>query len=284
MKKKILIAFSILIFSFITLNSCSSKDYSLRTTLEKSWNNYLEASESGQESELEKVMSSYRFGTMKNNLISANRSFTPELVKGIASNAPDVSKTEFEDLIENGPTAGLVYVKDSDEKEPEGKPRVNFIFIKFVKERDEWKVDGVMEKGSPKFNEDGSRTKFNLSDLPPTYAIDGQVLAAPKPISAPEVTAMLDVFASGYKIQVIINGTEQANVINTSYSGLVKGGVRKSNNNIVISITQTEKDNPFGPSVTVRCMLADKTAKECFKFEPEKNIEGTHEFSFNVEK
>jgi ribosomal protein L21E len=141
-----------------------------------------------------------------------------------------------------------------------------------------------MEMGSPKFKEDGSRTKFIISDLPSTYAIDGQVLSAPKLISAPEVTAMLDVYASGYIIQVIINGAEQANVINTSYSGLVEGGIKKNNNKIVISISQTEKDNPFKPSIIVRCMLADRITKECFKFEPKKNIEGKHEFSFNAEK
>jgi hypothetical protein len=137
MKRPILFLFPAIFVPLIILYSCATNDNSLRTTLEKSWNNYLQACKSGEESELEKVISSYRFGTMKNNLISANRSFTPELIKSIVSNVPDISLTDFEDLIENGPTAGLVYVKDSDEIEADGKPRVNFIFIKFVKESDE---------------------------------------------------------------------------------------------------------------------------------------------------
>ena len=284
MKIKSLFTISLIFLSLIILVSCATEDSSLRTTLEKSWYDYLAAIKSGKKSELEKSMSSYRFRTMENNLVSANRSFTPEIIQSIAANAPDISKAEFESLLENGPTAGLVYVKDSDEKDSDGKPRVDFIFIKFVEEDEVWKVDGFMQIGGPKLQDDGSRTKFNDDDLPATYKIEGKVLQTPEPITAPEVTAMLDIFASGYKIQVIINGTEQANVLNTNYSGLIKGGIKKNNNKISISISQIEKNNPFKPSITVRCKLADKQTKECLKFEPKDKVEGMHEFGFDAVK
>ena len=147
----------------------------LRSILEQAWNSYLKACKSGKESELEKTMSSFRLGTMKNNLASAKRSLTPDLIKSIAEDAPDISTAKFLKLMENGPTAGLVYVKDSEEKDASNKPRVTFMFIKFVKENEVWKVDGEMNMGSPKFQKNGKESEFNPSELPPPLEIDGKV-------------------------------------------------------------------------------------------------------------
>ncbi len=284
MKFQITLTISTLFIFLLILSNCTATDNSLRTTLEKAWQNYLQASQSGKEAELEKFMTSYRFGTMKNNLISANRSFTPELIKSIAEYAPDINTGKFETLLENGPTAGLVYVKDTEEKDASGKPRIKFIFIKFVKEEGEWKVDGGMEMGSPKFGDDAKKAVFNTSDIPPTFEIDGKVLSAPKPITVPDISAFLDIYAPGYKIQVNINGIEQEITINKSYSGLLKGGIKKGKNNIVINATKVDKDVSFNPTVTIRRILEDKKTQEVFKFEPEEDIEGNHEYSFSVDK
>lgn len=278
------LAISTLFIFLLILSNCSATDNSFQTILEKAWNDYLHASKTGTESELEKVMSSYRFGRMRNNLISSNRAFTPEMIKSIAENAPDISSAEFVSLIENGPTAGLVYVRDSEEKDASGKPRVYFIFIKFVKEEGEWKVDAGMEIGSPKFQNDGKKSMFNPSDLPPTYEIDGQVLSAPKPITVPDITAFLDIYAPGYKIQVTVNGVEQETVENKSYSGLLKEGIQKGKNSIIIIATMIDRDTPFKPTVTIRRILRDNKTEEAFKFEPKENVEGEHKYSFSVEK
>ncbi|MBN2090071.1 hypothetical protein JW964_10665 [candidate division KSB1 bacterium] len=282
MTKKITVAILALFIGLGFFSPVIAGENSLRTTLEKTWEIYLQASNSGKESELEKVMSSFRLGTMKNDLANAKRSLTADMIKSIAQYGPDISTAEFVTLWEKGPTAGLVYVRDSEEKDAAGKPQVTFTFIKFVKEESGWKVDGAMNIGSPKFQDNGKKTKFNPSDLPPTYEIDGKVPKAPAPVNVSEIAAFLDVHCPGYKIQVTVNGIEQPTTIDKSSSGLLKDGLHEGKNSIVIIVTLTEKDTPFKPRVAVRRVLKDKKTAEVFKYEPLKDIEGKHSFTFTV--
>jgi hypothetical protein len=255
----------------------------LRSILEQAWNSYLKACNSGKESELEKTMSSFRLGTMKNNLASAKMSLTPELIKSIAEDAPDISTAKFLKLMENGPTAGLVYVKDSEEKDASNKPRVTFMFIKFVKENEVWKVDGEMNIGSPKFQENGKETEFNPSELPPPLEIDGKVPASPEQASVPDISGLLNVSSYGYKTEITINEVEQVAVLNKSYSGLIEKGLRKGTNSIMIRFTKTDDQTAFKPSVMIQGVTNDSKSKEVFKFEPKDAIEGTHTFTFTAE-
>lgn len=232
--------------------------------------------------ELEKTMSSFRLGMMKNNLASAKRSLTPEMIRTVAEYAPDISASRFVTLLENGPTAGLVYVKDSDDVDATGKPRVTFTFIKFVKEGSGWRVDGAADIGSPKFRDNGEPAEFDPSDLPSTYEIDGKVPGAPAPVAASEFSAFLDVFCPGYKTQVTVNGVEQATTVNQSHSGLLAGGLRKGTNSIVIVVSRIQQDASFEPMVTIRRIREDRSAEEVFKFEPQENVEGTHTAIFTV--
>lgn len=284
MKTRTTIAISAPFIWLAVLSHDIAAETSLRNTLEKTWGAYLDASKSGEEFRLEKAMSSFRFGMMKNNLASAKRSLTPDIIKSIAKHAPDISTAEFVALLEKGPTAGLVYVKDSEEKDATGKPRVTFIFIKFVKEESGWKVDAEMNIGRPKFDDTGKKSEFDPSDLPPTYEIDGQVRAAPKPVVAPYASALIDILSYGYKTEVTVNGVKQGPPVEASSSGLLKGGLRKGKNSIVIVVTQTEKDAAFEPEVTIRRILEDRKTEQAFKFEPKENIEGKHTFTFTIDK
>ena len=228
-------------------------------------------------------MSSFRLGTMKNNLASAKRSLAPELIKSLSEDAPDISTAKFLKLMENGPTAGLVYVKDSEEKDASNKPRVTFMFIKFVKENEVWKVDGEMNMGSPKFQENGKESEFDPSELPPPLAIDGKVPASPEQASAPDISGLLNVSSYGYKTEITINGVEQGAILNKSYSGLIEKGLRKGTNSIVIRFTKTDDQTAFKPSVMIQGVTNNRESKEVFKFEPKDAIEGTHTFTFTAE-
>ena len=255
----------------------------LRSILVQAWNSYLQACNSGKESELEKTMSSFRLGTMKNNLASAKRSLTPDLIKSIAEDAPDISTAKFLKLMENGPTAGLVYVKDSDETDASNKPRVTFMFIKFVKENEVWKVDGEMNMGSPKFQENGKESEFDPSELPPPLAIDGKVPKSPEQAPAPDISGLLNVSSYGYKTEITINEQEPVTALNKSYSGLIEKGLRKGKNSIVIRFTKTDDTTAFKPGVTIQSVTNDREAKEVFKYEPKDAIDGTHTFTFTAE-
>ncbi len=220
---------------------------------------------------------------MKKNLANARRSLTPDMIKSIAEDAPDISKAKFVKLMENGPTAGLVYVKDSKEKDASNKPRVTFMFIKFVKENDVWKVDGEMDIGSPKFQKNGKESEFNPSELPPTHEIDGKVRKSPEQPSVPDISGVLDVSSYGYKTEVTINEVGQKATLNGSYSGLIEKGLRKGRNSVVIRFTKIDDKTAFKPGVTIRRATNDRKSKEVFKYEPKDNIEGAHTFTFTVD-
>lgn len=282
MKHRICLVVLALLMSSTILYKGYAADETLRNTLENTWKACLLASKSGKESEFEKTMSSFRFATTKNDLANARRCVTPEVVKSFAEEvAPDISSAKFVTLIEKGPTAGLVYVKNTEEKDATGKPHVVFSFIKLVKEETGWKVDGAVDIDKPKYQADGKETAFEASDLPPTFQIDGQVLKPPKLLPIPDVAGFLDVVSYGYKTQVTINDVEQQTTVDESYSGLITGGIRKGTNSMVVVFTQTKK-MLTSPKVKIRRVLANHKTEESFKYEPKENIEGKHVLTFTI--
>jgi len=256
-------------------------DATLQKTLESCWRNHINACRSGKASAIQQTMSAYWFGTLKNNLAEAKRELTGDMIRSMAENGPDVFRMRFTRLIVNGPTAGLVYSADSREKDASGKPRIEFAFIKFVKEASGWKVDGMMRRGDVKFGKDGEETRFNPSDLPPQLAIDGKVREAPAAVSAAELPGILDVFSYGYRTLVTVNGIKQDPVEGKSASAIVRGGLKRGRNTITIALVKIDKETGFFPSVKV-WLVDGKERREVFTYEPNGKIEGTYALAFDV--
>jgi len=277
-----LITLLLFIFSLENLRLTANEN-DLRSTLEKSWYAFLDSHKTGKESELKKTMSSYSYGTMKNGLASMKISLTSKELMEMGDYAPDIKSAEFVKLLKNGPTAGLVYVKDSEYKDVNGKEQVEFIFIKLVKEDSVWKVNGALETNKTKFQENGDKAEFSTSDISHDFQIDGIVLNAPDPISIPYSAAYIDVLSLSHNTHVIVNGISQQETINTSSSGTLIGGLKKGTNSILIIITSTEKESSLDPRVKVRRILDNKKFEEVFIFKPKENIEGNHTFNFNVD-
>lgn len=225
-------------------------------------------------------MSSYSLCTLKNKLISAQRSLTPDIIKSFAKYSPDISKMEFAQLIEKGDNAGLVYVKDSEDKNAGKNPKVTFSAIKFVNESG-WKVDATMNCDKPKYLDDGRKTTFYLSDLRPECAMDGKVKPAPALVQKPYSSALLDVSSYGYQAQVTVNGVPQEPVT-ASWSGVLIGGLNKNKNNISIKMTKVDTAQQSVPRIRIRQLLKNRTTLEVLKFAPQKNIEGVHTFTVSV--
>ena len=253
----------------------------LRTTLEASWRAHLSASESGKESELRKTMSSYSLCTLKNNLVSAQRSLTPDIIKGISKYAPDISRMRFVKIFEKAQTAALVYAMDSEKKDADGNPGITFSVIKFVKEASGWKVDASMSCDKPKYRIDGLESRFYKTDLRPACAMDGKTKPAPQLLEKPYATALLDIFSYGYQTVVSVNGVRQSPVT-ASWSGVLLGGLSKGKNKVSITMTKRDGEKQIPPKVKIRRVLKTRTTLEALKFEPEKNIEGTHTFIVSV--
>lgn len=253
----------------------------LRTTLEKSWHAHLKASKSGKESELKKTMSSYSLCTLKNSLISAQRSLTPDIIKSISKYAPDIAQMRFVRIFEHAQTAALVYAMNSEKKDAQGTPGVTFSVIKFVKETSGWKVDASMNCDKPKYRIDGNESRFYQSDLQPACAVDGKVKPAPLLLPKPYSTALLDIFSYGYQTVVSVNGVRQSPVT-ASWSGVLLGGLSKGKNKVSITITKRGAEKQLPPKIRIRRVLKNRTTRDALKFAPKRNIEGTHTFVVSV--
>lgn len=272
--------FLVIFTGLLVLASDCAFAQSLQPTLENAWNAYLQASRSGNESELKKTMSSYSLCALKNKLVSAQRTLTPDIIKSFAKSSPDISKMEFVRVLEKGDTAGLVYAGDSGVKDAAGKSKVTFSAIKFVKESG-WKVDATMNCDKPMYQDDGQKTQFYLSDLQAACAMDGKVKPAPALVQTPYSSALLDVFSYGYQAQVTVNDVPQQPVT-ASWSGVVIGGLCKDKNKITIAMKKTGPAGQSVPKIRIRQLLANRTTQEVLKFEPQKNIEGVHTFTVSI--
>lgn len=273
-----------LLLVFFTIFLVSSFDcaaaHPLQPNLEKAWHAYLEASKSGKESELQKTISSYSLFTLKNKLISAQRSLTPDIIKSFEKYSPDISQMEFVRVIQRGENANLVYVRNTGEKDAKGNPTVTFSAIKFVNESG-WKVEGVMSCDKPMYHNNGRKRQFYESDLRPACVMDGKIKPAPDLVKKPYSSALLDIFSYGYQAEVTVNGIPQKPVTN-SWSGVLIGGLRKNKNEISIKMTKLSTANQRVPKIRIRQLLKNRTTKEVLKFEPKKRVEGVHTFTISV--
>lgn len=257
---------------------------SLRADLENLWTAYLKANHSGDLKRFKETSSANNYATLVNMLASAGNELTPDVITSMAELLPDPSKLEFVEMIENGPTAGLVYVEDGgDSDNPNIPSPIKFNFIKFVQEPSGWKVDGMLTIGKPKYQRDGSETRFEHSDILEELAIDGKVLDAPQPMAKAEVKGVIDVSSYGYKTEVTINGVKQSGAKDSNSSGYIEGGLKKGENHIEIVISSMEgTGSDWEPSVKIRYLDAAGEGKEAFLFEPEKEFEGRHSFTFRI--
>ncbi len=201
----------------------------------------------------------------------------------MATHFPDLGVKTFVKVIQEGPTAGLVYVDDSKERDATNKPRVTFTFIEFINEKGDWRYHGLANVGDLKYKEDGTLTEFRPNELPAKLAIDGRVLEAPAPIEKPDVVGMLDIFSYGYATQVYVNDVKQSVAADISSSGLLQGGLRKGDNALRVIIQRTSGEYFQPPTVTIRLVQQDEETAKIFTFKPPQDVVGTHDFNFMVE-
>jgi hypothetical protein len=189
----------------------------------------------------------------------------------------------FVKILEKGPTAGLIYTNDFEFPEGSKKRVIEFVFIKFVKEKSVWRTDFVFTYGCDKDRPDGKECTFDLNALPPEAVIDGKVLEAPIARPIPFAAGYLDVRADGYKTTIIINGLHQYDKT-TGGSKLIAGGLRKGRNSISILFERSDTKTAFEPRIVIHRLVREKELEEIFKYEPMNNIEGDHNLAFNLEE
>jgi len=221
------------------------KSPALRQQLEMVWGTSRQAYRDGDLALIRKVTSNHSYGTLQNELAAVGKELKPEDVIFFYEMMPDLAKLEFIELKQNGPTVGMLYLDEGAKSDdPNLPPPVRFHFIKFVKEARGWTLDGTLSMREPKYQKDGSETRFNYADLPDELAIDGKVRPAPKAVAKPTeavVEGALDISSYDFKTKVSINGVPQRETEGANSSGAIKGGLKKGENNIEIVVTKSAK-------------------------------------------
>lgn len=280
-------SFIFILVTALLLQFCSQKSSPVdvsRKTLESAFELFLKACRSGEESALKQSLCVFRYVSIKNNLANMKRSLTPEIIQEMPTDYPEISNLTFLKVLSKGPTAALLYARESEERDASNKPRIEFIFLRFVREESVWKFDKGMLIEDVKYQEDGSLTEFDETDLQRELAIDGKISRTPELISIAEIIGFLDVDSYGYKTTVTMNKAQRMMIEDGSKSSVIRGGVQSGNNSIEIVIEKIEKGSPTKPRITVSIKTGSGTVKEVFTFAPENNIEGKHQFTFTVDE
>ena len=261
----------------------------LRPALEQALKNYGEACRTGDAARLKAATSTFFYGTIANNLASAGRTVTPEVIKSLAGMEPDLTRMKFYGVFQNGPTAALVFSSDSAGVLAEGKSGVDFTVVKLVKEGGDWKMDQSGSLSRLKYEKDGTEAKFGMADMTARSGLklDGVVHPAPAPLPVAEVIGYIRVSDSSFKAEVTVNGVRQEGASSTSpFGSLLTGGLKKGANTVEIVVTAA---NPAAkstrlPEVMILVPQKDQQLKDVFSFKPAPGeAEGKHTLTFTVE-
>ena len=292
MIRKVTILILSIFFCIIAL-TVSFAEEDLRTQLEGAYKAILEASSLGNKEDFKVKMSAYSYRIWENNLMSMQCQIDKDLIEGLSKSNININDMQFINVYHKGPTAALVYVVAGELNGAMDAPEVKFIVIRFIFEDDEWKYDKLGAFYRAKYQEDGSETRFNESDLSEDFAIDGKVFSVPPLKTMPELTGLISIFSYGYRTNVIINGIKQKSVDGRSSCGWIDGGLKLGKNEIKILFKRKKDPCRMTPHVIIKLINQNKPAWEgdprenpnnVFCFEPEGKVKRKYIATFTINK
>jgi hypothetical protein len=276
------------------------------------WQAYPDACRAGTAAALQKVAAPDAFARAINNDHDKGKEFDAQTYASIAmqpfdgmQGTPRVLK-----LIVNGPTAGILWLGSqstfSEATGESGNPVSAFWFAKFIQAGDRWTVGRVLIspitftktvaspvqgqpgitrtiQGSPWTIQGGRRIpNFNFGTLPARgLAIDGKLPVVDPIRPVAEIPAEFMISGTSWKIQVTINGEPQPLVCNEFKDGLVRGGLKRGNNTIEITLSPDYSAKALYRPPQVRLLRQNR---EIFLYKPEQApASGTIKQSFTIE-
>lgn len=283
--------FNLLLFFILFASdiSASASDKVSRNDLENIWFNYIDAYKSGDIKKIEKLSSKYSFSYMKNNLISSKRIITREEFVGSSNHLPNVKNSIFSTVVQVGDTAALIYNKNPSHVNPYSTQSSQYIqgnsnpvYIKFLREPDGWKVDGVTMTELPRISNESDLPKYDFTKLPnERFALDGKVKKAEELFAEPDLMGYINLISKEYITKIYINDIEQVVANYTSSYSLIRGGLNKNKNTMRVVISGNASSAKIGPNIKVDAVLKmDGTRiierSTIFEFAPKDRILGEH--------
>jgi hypothetical protein len=218
--------------------SFGQSDAALRTALERSYVNWLQAMRSSDVAAFSAYTSRYRQMCLRNEIVSMRQVWPAAVFKSVIQ-APDVSRLRFMDATASGDTARLVYfgqvdfALESDIATPE-----NPLVVRFLREEGQWKFDWIQyvnlgkDENVRRQIRGGGRTWLEGDE----FRLSGVYPAVPRPCREPYQIAALAILARGCRVTVDVNrGAHIETVDNNTGGRIITGGLQKGANIITIS-------------------------------------------------
>jgi hypothetical protein len=234
----------------------------------------------GDQAALAKALSSRRYADLHNATVSMLKPFDAKVIKEISEEPLALSSYRFVKLLENGDTAGLVYVRDETKVEqgPDAEPGVVFLVCRFVREGGRWRSDAMGRVHARKFTRDEKETDYVPHKGASELAIDGLVHQAPPLCPMPDYRAQISQMCYGYRVKMTVNGVEQHLSDGGGGEGLLLGGLRAGENRVRIEALPQEGARLKRLEVEVTAVLSDGKDKKVFSYKPpEGQVPPVHE-------
>lgn len=268
------------LFSLVTISE-AKKSENLKHELEKSYQDFTTAIKSKNDELLKNSTTSYLYNSVRNALISSKSKFPDDYFDRYVID--DMSPFHFIASIQKDATANLIYFGETGEGfTSKGDPYRVFRVIKFTKEDENWKHNGILEFGdevfvySPKSSEEENIIYLQSTDAMP----DGIIQPTPKPCPQPDYVAILNVTVNNVDAIVNINGYdyEKKHGEYPSMSHLIFGGLKEGAN--TVTIHSTPKKNTTGQELTVsiRASVESNGSDDTIEVYNYERIPGENEF------
>ncbi len=167
------------------------------------------------------------------NLIVSQKKRWPESLFNNPITPADISELRLAKVMENGPTAQLIYYGKADfgaDKEieiPNG-----LLFLMFVKEKSGWKFNTsrfMSLAGAGEAAAAAAAGDFAFLDTP-EFQPPGEVPPLPKLCPIPQMVGIIEIVSVGYEATVRVGDHSKHVVINNTQTGLIIGGLKRGNN------------------------------------------------------
>jgi len=240
------------------------QDPTLRPTLENAYNAWHSAMATGDIAKWEQVTAFSRQMEIRNIIVSQKLPF-PQTFFADPLESPTLAGLIGLGVLSTGQTATSTYFgKANFDGAPDSGPIDNLIVLHFLKEDGTWKFDRlrVVKTGNdPELLLQIRNADFSFlqgEEFQPAP----QLPPAPQPVNAPDFIAEAWVDATGYEVNVVVNGIETGNFSNVKTAELIMGGIRRGNNQITITTKPLAEGVAGGvPKVEV-AIYAAKTPNE----------------------
>lgn len=256
-----------------TLAEQAKPDPTLRPTLENTYHAWYTAMASKDVVRWEEVTAFSRQMEIRNIIISQKLPF-PETFFADPLESPTLTGLIGLGVLSTGQTATSTYFgKANFGGAPKNGPIDNLIVLHFLREDGTWKFDRlrVVKTGSdPELLLQIRNADFSFlrgEEFQPTP----QLPPVPQPVETPELIAEAWVDASGYKVNIVVNGHETGTFSNVKTAELIVGGVRQGSNQITITTESITGGSDGVPKVEVAIYAADTPETEAtrvFHYKP----------------